>query len=421
METIENLDGLTALLRLVTPGLSADLRFALAAQYDPPRWDALIAEAHKQGVAPYLHTILRRPNFAKKHETGHTEQLRQSYLFIAAQNMLTLRDAEIILTAFQKSGIPAAGLKGIFLLENVYDDVGARSMNDIDLLVRKQDLPQCLKLMRELGYETISWFNLADENIDTKHVPPMTKPGGTAVELHWTLLEEDEPFTIDADALWQRTVPATLAGVDALALGIEDLILHLCLHLTYQHFLKLGLRGLLDVALVIHNFRPEIDWQKLVRTAQSWGAERVTALTLKLVETQLSVPIPAEVITALAPQGIEPSLLEEARLQLLERARFEDHFTPDLVEMSAKKGLLAKVKIGLQRVFIPRLALARIYNVSPTSPKILWFYVERLNYLVRSYGKTVLRLQRGEKGTEPARQKAEISKSLHEWMKPHNK
>ena len=421
METIENFDAVNALVRLVTPGLSAELRFALTAQFDPPRWDALIEEAHKQGVASYLHTKLLSPNFANKLETPHTNQLRQSYLLTAVQNTLTLRDAEIILTAFQKSGIPAAGLKGIFLLENVYDDIGARAMSDIDLLIKKKDLADCFHILEGLGYQPTTYFSLDDANTDTKHLPPMGKAGGAMVELHWTLLEEDEPFTINADALWQRTIPATIAGIDALALGVEDLILHLCLHLTYQHYLNLGLRGLLDIALVIHKRQSEIDWKKLVLIAQSWGAERVAALSLQLVETQLNVPIPASVIPSLLPEGIERSLLENARLQLLEHVWFEDHFTPDMVELSAKRGLIAKLRIGLQRVFIPRLALARIYNVSPTSPIILWFYVERLNYLVRSYGKTVLRLQRGEKGTEPARQKAEISKSLHEWMKPHKK
>ncbi len=56
------------------------------------------------------------------------------------------------------------------------------------------------------------------------------------VEVHWTLLKEDEPFTIDADALWERAVPARIANLDALALLLEDLVLHLCLHLAYQHY-----------------------------------------------------------------------------------------------------------------------------------------------------------------------------------------
>jgi hypothetical protein len=178
---------------------------------------------------------------------------------------------------------------------------------------------------------------------------------------------------------------------------------------------------LLDIAMVIHKFQAQIDWGKLVEIAKSWGSERVTALTLKLVETQLNVPIPPEVLASLLPEGIDPDLLENARRQLLERVRFNDPFTPDLVEFSGQSSLSSKIKIGLQRIFIPRLALARIYNVPPNSPKIIRYYWVRLTYLVRSYGKTLLRLQRGEKSTEPASQKAEIANLLHDWMTPIKK
>ena len=385
---------------------------------DAEQWDALITEAHHQTVAPLLFTLLLNLNKSHGLEIPQQEKLYQTYLSTATQNMLTLHDTEIILAALQKSGIPAAGLKGIYLLENVYGDIGARSMSDIDLLIKRRDLAECTSILEELGYRATGYFSLDDKNIDTKHVPPMQNTGGAMVEVHWTLLEEDEPFTIDAEALWQRTVPARFANVDAFALGVEDLILHLCLHLTYQHYLNLGLRGLMDIALIIHKFGEKIDWNKLVEIAKSWGSERVTALTLKLVETQLNVPFPSEVIFALLPHGIEPSLLENARRQLLERVWFDDRFTPDMLEMSAQKNLLSKVKIGLQRVFIPRLALARTYNVPPTSLKILGLYWVRLKYLIRNYGKTLVRLQRGKEETRPARQKAELSKSLHEWMTP---
>ena len=417
----ENFDSLHVLLKLVEPGLSSDQLFDLTAQLDEDQWQALIAEADRQKITPYLYTLLVNLNKSHGIEIPQREKLNKLHLSNTVRNMLFLHETENILTALHKAGIPAAGLKGVYLLENIYPDISTRSMNDIDILVRRPDLPKCLEVMRELGYQPNTYFNLADKNIDTKHAPPMQKTGGALVEVHWTLLEEDEPFTIDAEALWQRTKSARIANVDAQALSVEDLILHLSMHLTYQHYLNLGLRGLMDIALVIHKFRLEIDWRKLVLIARSWGSERVTALTLQLVETQLNVPIPAEVIPALLPEGIDPIVLENAHRQLLDRVWFEDQFTPDLLELSAKKGFLAKIKIGLQRVFIPRLALARIYNVPPNSPRILGFYWVRLNYLIRNYGKTVIRLQRGEAGTEPARQKAEISNSLHEWMSPHKK
>lgn len=412
----QEFDPLQILLNLLAPDPAPGGCFHLLSQMDTEQWNTLIDEAYRQDVAPLFYTLLLDLNNSHRLEIPQKERFHQTYISTAARNMLILHDTEIILNALQKAGIPAAALKGIYLLENVYLDIGSRSMNDIDILVKKQDLPESLAVMHKLGYKPNSYFSLADENIDTKHVPPMEKPGSPLVELHWTLLEEDEPFTIDAKAVWERTVPAEIANVSALSLSIEDLILHLCLHLTYQHYLNLGLRGLMDIALVIHNFRSELDWQKLVQIAKSWGAEKVAALTLKLVETQLNVPIPAEVFSSLLPEGIDLGLLEDARRQLLDRIPFNDRFTPDLVELSASKSLLSKVKIGLQRVFIPRLALARTYNVPPNSVKILGLYWVRLKYLISNYGKTLLRLERRETGTMTARNKAEISNSLHKWM-----
>jgi len=248
----------------------------------------------------------------------------------------------------------------------------------------------------------------------------MKTPGGVLLEIHWTLLEEDEPFSIDAAALRERVMPVKIANVDALVLGVEDLILHLCMHLSYQHYLQLGLRGLLDVAMVIHKFREEIDWQVLVNIAKSWGIERVTALTLELVETQLNIPVPSEVIDLLLPGGIDHELLEEARTLLLDKMVSEEHLTPDLVEMNASKNLFSKMKIGLHRVFIPRMALARIYNVPPNSARIIGLYWERLKYLIRSYGGTMIKLSRTKETVLPSVERAQSSYSLHDWMSSRN-
>jgi len=412
---------LRVLLNMLAPGSRPDELYAFAAPLNPESWGQLFAEARKQGVESYLYKQLSSLADEHRLEIPEREKLHRAYIITAAKNMIILHDAEAILRAFKNADIQTAGLKGIYLLEQVYADLGTRAMNDIDLLVHKQDLSECLEIMRGLGYQTSTYFDLADANIDTKHVPPMEKDNSTMVELHWTLLEEDEPFTLEPEGIWARTMPANIANVDAHALGIEDLILHLSLHLTYQHFLKLGLRGLLDIALVIHKFQGSIDWQKMVSIAKSWGAERVTALTLKLVESGFRVPIHPGIIASLVPEGIAPWLVENAHLQLLQRAISEDRFTPDLADFSLQKSLFSKIRIGFRRVFIPRISLARIYSVPPNSPRILGLYLVRLRDLYRTYGKTLRRLKRKDARMEPALEEAAIANVLHAWMVPPKK
>ncbi len=414
------IDSLTILLKLVEPGCPTEAKVETLRGLDPQSQKALIAEAERQGVTLFLYAMLAR--LEREHRLGfpHRDKLYQRYVINAGRNTLILHDTEILLSTLKDAGVSVAGLKGVYLLENVYGNIGARPMNDIDLLVRKSELAACLDVLRKLGYVHTAYFSIEDENIDTKHIPPMRKAGGALLEVHWTLLEEHEPFTIDADALWERTMPAKIANIDTLALGVEDLILHLCMHLTYQHYLQLGLRGLLDIALAIDKFAAEIDWEKLTRIAKSWGAERVTALSLKLAETQLKVPVPPGVFFSLAPGGIEPSMLEGARALLLERVTMEHRLTPDLVNLQASRSIFTKMKIGLQRVFIPRLALARIYNVAPDSPRVLGLYWKRLKYLIRNYGDTLKKLSRDKEAAMPFIEKAQSSYSLHDWMSGNN-
>ncbi len=70
-------------------------------------------------------------------------------------------------------------------------------MNEIDILMCKEGLSRGVTILQGKGYEVNSYFDLADANIDIKHIPPMFKPNSPPVEVHWTLLEEDEPFSID--------------------------------------------------------------------------------------------------------------------------------------------------------------------------------------------------------------------------------
>lgn len=409
-------DSLRTLLTLFEPTCPANEQVKFLRQLSREQLDALALESQKQDVAALFYSMLVELELANELDFSLKENLKQHYLFTATRNTLFLHEAEQLLSSLKAAGIPAAGLKGIYLLENLYSNIAARPMNDIDVLVRKKDLGDCLSITEKLGYVSSSYFRLSDKNIDTKHVPPIRKKSGAMVELHWTLLEEDEPFTIDFDALWGRMLPANIAKVETLTLGVEDLILHLCLHLTYQHYFNLGLRGLMDIALFIHKINQQIDWTRLTETAHAWGSERVTALTLSLVDTLLNIPIPAKVFTDLLPEGLEPSLLEQACFQLLDREKSEARLTPDLVKMNADQKLISKIRIGLQRIFIPRLALARIYGVNPKSPRIVWFYWVRLKYLVKVYGGTMRKLQSLKTSSQPALRKAENSYALHDWM-----
>lgn len=343
-------------------------------------------------------------------------QLRHAYFSATGRNLKVLNNMGKILNAFQEKEIPVIGLKGIFLVENVYHSIGLRTFCDLDLMVPKNKLHSTIQCLEDLGFQLSTYFNLRDINRDIKHVPPMAHTNGLFVEIHWTILEEDEPFTIDTEGLWQRAMPAQIAGADVFALGYEDLILHLCTHMAYQHHLQAGLRNLYDIYAVIKKHPDDIDWDLLVEIAKSWRAERVIWISFKLLEEILSLKLPTDIFDKLLPEEVPPEILHVAKAHLLSDDQRSVNLTPDLIDLTNQTGLIAIVKLFLSRIFIPKPALARVYQVSVNSPKLYAYYGRRFIDLYKKYARSAWQMLTKDPTTLDAKQVIQTNVGLVNWM-----
>lgn len=345
--------------------------------------------------------------------------LRENYLANAARNLLLLTHAAEVLAALQAEGIPVIGLKGLYLLENVYKDIGVRAMNDLDILVRHEDIPHTIETLQRLSYMPSTFFDGSAPNQDVKHVPPMSLADGTTIEAHWSLLEEDEPFAIDSRGLWQRARPARFAETDASALSVEDLILHLCIHAVYQHYLKIGLRGMLDIALVLKNGAEHINWSKLNEIAREWGAEKTLALSFGLLQDMGWARLPEVFLSDLLPEPLDTAILTKAKSLLLQENLAPDAITPDVAALTSTKNLVQKARVVLNRIFIPRPALARLYKLNPNSPGILLGYFRRTFDLFRQYGRTVRKISAKDEAIQQDLEHEKDRFLIHDWQKPN--
>lgn len=382
----------------------------------PEDWRALLEEAEKRALTLTLYYRLRVAHGEALVPEWVWEHLQTVYLAATARNMVMLHHAAGILRALQERGIEVIVLKGLYLVEQVYPEIGLRTFSDLDLLVRREQLADALTLMQNQGYRLSTWYDPQAQNTDIKHLPPLEKAQYPTLELHWSILEEDEPFEIEAAGLWERAVETTIAGVKTRALDSEDFLLHLALHFTYQHRLRGGLRNLYDIAEVLEQRMARMNWQKLLATAQQWGAQRVTWLTFQLVEGVTGVTAPKEVMTALLPEGADSYAVGAA----LEQAGSLDDawagLTPDLAAFSAA-GFFGKIKLLIQRVFISHRVLAREYNINPASPLIMVYYLARVRDLWRRYARSGWRMVAGEEEALAGADFEQQNTRLREWMR----
>lgn len=376
---------------LLDPFSPAELLHTTCMAFDPQDWSDLAELAKRQKLSARLFQTLIQASPSVALPADLREQLRGIYLQNATRNLLILHQTGLLLHQFQKQRIDTIVLKGVYMAEHINRGIAERNFGDIDLLVKRSDLSQAIRCAQSIGFQPSTYFASTDLNTEIKHVPPMFNGDGLPLEIHWTLLEEDEPFSIDIEDVWQRAMQVKVAGTECLALCPEDLLGHLCLHFSYQHSLDGGLKGLLDVADVLWKRNNAIDWLRFLSLVKTWQSQRVVWLTFSLLKRFSLANIPDEVLSALLPDGANAWVIDQARAQVMDSHKRMGDVTPALVTYSQSKNILSRIKIGLSRVFVPQGVIARLYQLNPNSPLILKGYYFRLRDLIRMYGKHLLR------------------------------
>ncbi|HOT53498.1 MAG TPA: hypothetical protein PLH68_05740, partial [Anaerolineaceae bacterium] len=93
-----------------------------------------------------------------------------------------------------------------------------------------------------------------------------------------------------------------------------------------------------------------------------------------------------------------------------------DAITPDLSALTSTRNLAKKTRVVLDRIFIPKTALARLYGINPSSPGIVFGYLRRAVDLYRQYGGTIRKASNQDKAVLQELELNKIRTHLHHWL-----
>lgn len=329
-------------------------------------WEAVAREAARHDVAPLLYRRARE-GMTPPPPSDLLGGLREAYLDSAARGVAARRQLARLLAALAEAGVPVIVLKGAYLGEALYGDAALRPMGDIDLLVRPADLSAAGRALRALGYaEGEPRAGDPDYSIH-HHARPFRRPGAFAVELHRNLVDDSGPVRIDADRLWTRAIATRLAGVPALALSHEDLVVHLCVHAACNHRFAVPLRAVYDVALCVERLGGRLDWRRLVAVANDAGAGPFVSGMLRVAADMLGAEPPRDALERLAGDGTAGEIVGVVRAQLLSAARA----LPDgMQRLHDAAGVAERVRVAARLLFPPGAELRRIYRLPAGSAAV---------------------------------------------------
>ena len=352
----------------------------------PEQWLAVVILAQQHGVKALLYRQLKILGLTDQVPPGILKPLRIDYLNEANRNIQLFRELGNILSVLHRENIPVIPLKGAYLAEHVYGNIAVRPMGDVDLLVKQEDLWGVEEILTEMSYNR---FHPGKGEEGSRHVEFKHAKLGVKVEIHWDFVTEGFSLRVDLQELWNRTKPATVAGVGVAAMSPEDLLLHLCIHAS-DHVFEMGLRLLCDITETLRRNQREIDWVCIQHRADMWRVNNCAYVNLWLAKKLLGAPIPENWLDMLESQESDQRYLTLAENHLfacVEKPEQASLASRNTIQVWSAKSMLDKLAILFRRIFVSRQVMAMKYHVHPNSLRVFLYYPVFLKGLLQKHGR----------------------------------
>ena len=260
-------------------------------------WEKFSSYAIKHGVAAVIFSKLSELKLLHLLPNANLNLFKQQYYKTFTRNTVLLENFKLVAEQAHKNNINVILLKGISLINHVYDDIGLRPMVDIDILVKKEDISQMEKILESLNYGinpvVKSKFIAIKEHF---HLPAyIHKTNHIMIELHTHIHESDSPLKLNISEFWENKIPIKDFSENVGMLSPENLLQHLCMHI-HEHYKskKIRLSHFYDIAKVIEKYNNnELNWNKFIDDTAKFNLHLAIYPYLYLVQKHFITEIPS--------------------------------------------------------------------------------------------------------------------------------
>ena len=349
-------------------------------------WQRVLESATQHGLVPLLHrTVTRLPD--RRIPQQMRDALRQITAHTAARNLLLLSELVQITERFRRAAIQLIPLRGVVLSEQLYGDVTIRPTGDLDLLVRRWELPAVREHLSALGFREVEprpgfaedyYYTL--EFIKEHHMTVIVEP-------HWSIGYPPFLHRIPMNAIWSRAVNGSVGPLQRVdLLGSEDLFLHLCLHIMH-HAEDAPVLWLYELDRLLHLAGARFNWTLVTSVVREAQLEPLVCPVLTMLRTMFATAIPVSVLGQL--ERIMPHQRGRNAMTLLTAADVRGREKiATLLEMN---GFRAKCRYAISFLF-PSAAFIRTQYGASSRLQVVLTYLWRSCSLSWQGLKTIARL-----------------------------
>ena len=255
-------------------------------------WRQVAALGFELGMGPILLRNLQERGLADSLPLPARRRLEASYYAQARANTEALEELEGILEALARESIRPIVLKGAALVGRLYPQVALRTLGDLDLLVRPEEIAGADGILHDRNYRQPEATHRARFYAAHHHAAPYVPPQGyLRVELHTGLIHPGHGLSLDLDGLRARAREVSFGAATARVLCPEDQMIHASLHMAVGDRFVKGVKDLCDIDRLARS--EGFDWNALLRSVEAPELGRILYYSLHLARWALGTPVPA--------------------------------------------------------------------------------------------------------------------------------
>lgn len=277
-------------------------------------WPKLIELAARHALVPLVaqELALAAPDVVPPAPVAELRARSQHGVMRSLQLSGELVAAVHAMTAFGADPMP---FKGPTLAVLVYGSLSLRQYEDLDILVRREEVERARKALLSLGYSPVSAYNESQRTsirLSGHHEQFVHATTGATIELHWSLNNRSLTHDSSQHHWWDNRQSVAIGGVDMRTLGVEQMLVYLCMHGGKHSWGRLS--WLCDFHRALRAY-PNAYWSRVWALARENGAARMVEIGLLLVESLLD----GGALTAAAVQGRSGDAEAKALSELIAR------------------------------------------------------------------------------------------------------
>ncbi|BDZ71683.1 nucleotidyltransferase domain-containing protein [Methanobacterium petrolearium] len=253
-------------------------------------WDYLLNIALMHGLQSLLYWQLNRicPDEIPSEFMGILKGFLNNN---AKKNLFFMQELIEVIKTLNNHNIESVPYKGPILALQAYDNISMRQFGDLDLLVKKDDVPHVKEILISKGYRPEFDLDAAQERNylnSQRELKFLHESKGISLEVHWKFSGVFLNLPSNAEEIFLDNLASLdIGGVPIPKISPENLILILSIHNASHQWSRLA--WLADISTLINN--QKIDWSQVLKISQQLSIQKILFINLYLCQLLLNLKL----------------------------------------------------------------------------------------------------------------------------------